>query len=467
MDIITKEIAKALLIVVAYAFLFLLGQRIRKRFSYKPEISRKFIHFTGGLIALFFPYIFKWHWTVLALSLGFCFILLALKQKKHLGSLFDIERKTGGAIYFPIAIYLIFFMAHNKPAFYFVSILVMTVSDTLAALIGGRYGRVKFDVQGSLKSLEGSIVFFFITFLCIHLPLLLLTSIDRLDGVIIAFIISILVTAFEAISSRGLDNLVVPIGTYFILMKMTNLPHAGVIKSLYILLGIIILTVSFSFWLRLFTISGLIALMLLDYAAFALGDFYWFLPLLLAQIYYYLLMRNFVAYEGIEKVKRQQVSVIFSLGILPAVLIFKANASGGDMFFYLPYLTSITSQMAIVSNYFFLNYLSKPFKTESLFRKHRKLLEVICILSATLLIAALPILLSLRKYLADTYWIATHLILLVMTGTWVAYMLNFAMNKYYRQVKEDIFEYIRRLIAAAVAVGLVFMLLLIYLGTRY
>jgi phytol kinase len=447
---------------VAYGLIFLLGQRIRKRVADKPEISRKFIHFSGGLLSLSFPFYFKWHWTVLALALGFCLILLVLKQKKHLGSLFDIERKTGGAIYFPLAIYLIFLMAHNKPVFYFISILVMTVSDALAALIGGRYGKLKFNVQGSLKSLEGSVVFFFITFLCIHLPLLLLTSLNRLDSVIIAFIISVLVTSFEAISSRGLDNLVVPFGTYFILMKMTNLPHAGVVKSLYILLVVIILTVSFSFWLRLFTISGLIALMLLNYAAFALCNFYWFLPLLLAQIYYYLLMRNFTAYEGIEKVKKQQVSVIFSLGLLPTLFIFIANARGGDMFFYLSYLTSITAQMAIASNYFFLNYLSKPLKTRGFFKKHRKLLEIICTLSATLLIAALPVLLSFRKYLADSYWVISHMILIIMIGTWGAYMLNFAMNKYYRQVKEDIFEYIRRLIAVAVAAGLVLIMQMLY-----
>jgi len=362
-----------------------------------------------------------------------------------------VERKSYGGIYYPIAIYLIFLMASNRPVIYFTSILVMTVSDTLAALVGGKYGAIKFDAEGNLKSLEGSVVFFFVTFLCIHLPLLLMMNIARVDSVLIAFIIAVLVTGFEAISLSGSDNLIVPFGTYFLLSKMTRLPHSAIVDSLYFLLGAIVITIVLSFRLRLFKPSGVIAMMLLNYAALSLCNIYWFLPLLLAQVFYYFLMRIFVYYEGIEKVRGYQVKVVFYLGIIPTILIFSANATPKHINFYLPYLASITAQMAIISNYFFAKYVSRPFKAEIFFKQHRKILEITCSLIATLCIALVPIMLYRKTFLFNSF-------IIVMAGTWVAYTLNFMMNKCCLGVKDDSFEYRRRFVSAALGVACVFLL---------
>ncbi len=451
---IEKEIITALIFGVVYILIFLIGEAVRKRIPTQPEISRKAVHLLGGLTAMSFPYFIASHWTILALALSFCSIVIITKRKGLLKSVHGVERKSYGSIYYPIAIYLIFLMASNRPVIYFTSILVMTVSDTLAALVGGKYGAIKFDSEGNIKSLEGSVVFFFATFLCIHLPLLLVTDIARIDSVLIAFITALLITGFEAISLSGSDNLIVPFGTYFILSKMTRLPHSAVVESLFFLLGIVVITIVLSFRLRLFKLSGLIAMMLLNYAALSLCNVYWFLPLLLSQIFYYFLMNIFVHYEGIEKVRGYQVKVIFYLGIIPTILIFAANASLKHMSFYLPYLASITAQMAIISNYFFSQYVSRPFKAEVFFKHHRKMLEITCSLVVTLCVAVIPIMLYKKTFHLNS-------ILIVITGTWVAYTLNFMMNKYYRGVKDDIFEYRRRFVSAALGVGCVFLLQMI------
>ena len=454
---IQKEIIVALIFAVVYIFIFLIGETVRKRLSRQFEISRKIVHLLGGFVALSFPYVVSSHWTVLVLAVSFCLIVIITKRKGLLKSVHGVERRSYGGIYYPLAIYLIFLMSSNRPVIYFTSILVMTVSDTLAALVGGKYGTIKFDVEGNLKSLEGSVVFFFVTFLCIHLPLLLATDIARIDSVLIAFIIAVLVTGFEAISLSGSDNLIVPFGTYFILTKMTQLPHTAIMQSLYFLIGAIIITVVLFIRLRLFKLSGLIAMMLLNYAALSLCNIYWFLPLLLAQVFYYFLMRIFVHYEGVEKVRGYQVKVIFYLGIIPTFLIFAANAAGKQVPFYLPYLASITAQMAIISNYFFSKYVSRPFKAEVFFKHHRKILEFTCSLVATLCVAVIPIMLYKKTS-------PLHSTLIVMAGTWIAYTLNFMMNKYYRGVKDDIFEYRRRFVSASLGVACVFLLQKIIAG---
>jgi phytol kinase len=326
----------------------------------------------------------------------------------------------------------------------------MAVSDAMAALVGGKYGVIKFDVEGNVKSLEGSLAFFFATFLCIHLPLLLLTDIGRAESVLIACIIALLVTGFEAISLSGSDNIVVPFGTYFILAKFINQPLPVVVWQMEILLMLIAAGLIMYIRPRLLKTSGLIAVIMLNYAALSLCNYYWFLPLFLAQAMYYLLIFSFVHYEGAEKVASYQVKVLLYIGVIPTLFLFLANTHKDHLYFYLPYLTSITAQLAIIGNYF-AQYVSRPIEADTYLKHHRKILEIACSAAATLFIAGMPI------YFYKTHHRVNSLIV-VMIGTWGAYILNFMMNKYYRGIKDDIFEYRRRFVSAAIGVALVFFL---------
>ncbi|MDD5195578.1 MAG: hypothetical protein PHQ96_07910 [Candidatus Omnitrophica bacterium] len=474
---IQKEAITALIVAGIYLFIFLIGEAVRRLIPSNTEISRKAVHLLGGLTALSFPYLFVSHWSVLILSLAFCAIVFLAKRKGILKSVHDVKRKSHGVIYYPLAIYLIFLLSSTKPVIYFIAILVMTVSDAMAALVGGKYGVIKFDVEGNLKSLEGSMAFFFASFLCIHLPLLLLTGIGRIESVLIAFIIALLVTGFEAISLSGSDNIIVPLGTYFILAKLITKPLNVVIWQAEILLILIAAGLIMFIRPRLFKASGLIAMVMLNYAALSLCNYYWFMPLFLAQIMYYLLILIFVRYEGLEKVASFQVKVLLYIGIIPTFLLFVANAQKDHMRLYLPYLTSITAQLAIIGNYF-VDYLSHPLKADKIFpmdewragrrpagriaryhgfypggssKHHRKILEIIYSTVTSIFIAGLPI------YFYKTNRRFNSLIVVII-GTWIAYILNFMINKYYRGVKDDIFEYHRRFASAALASACVFLL---------
>lgn len=447
---IQREIVTALVVAGVYLLIFLVGETVKRLIPANTEISRKAVHLLSGLTALTFPYLFTSQWTVLALSVSFCAIVLITKRKGILKSIHDVERKSHGGIYYPAAVYLIFLLSSTKPVIYCIAILVMTVSDTMAALVGGKYGVIKFDVEGNLKSLEGSLAFFFVTFLCIHLPLLLLTDIGRAESVLIACIIALLVTGFEAISLSGSDNIIVPFGTYFLLAKLIDKPLNVVIWQLEILLILIAAGAIMFIRPRLLKTSGLIAMIMLNYAALSLCNYYWFLPLFLAQIMYYLLILSFAHYEGKEKIASFQVKVLLYIGIIPTIFLFLANTHKGHMFYYLPYLASITAQLAIIGNYF-AQYVSRPIEADNFLKHHRKILEIICSVAATLFIAGMPIYFYKAQHKVNS-------LIVVMIGTWVAYILNFMMNKYYRGVKDDIFEYRRRFVSAAIGVALVFLL---------
>lgn len=340
-----KQALVASLYSVLFLFNFFLAEKIRKHLAKFQEISRKVVHITSGLIALTFPYYIHSHWIVLGLVTAFTLLMIETKQRSLLKSVHEVGRKSYGTLYFPLAIYLIYLLARDTPAIYFISILVMTVSDAFAALIGKKYGTIKFEIEGNIKSLEGSITFFFLTFLCILLPLLLMTDIGKLEVILISFIISSILTGFEAISPSGSDNIIVPFGTCFLLIKMVYLPLPLIIEDLYLLLATIVLTAPIS----LFRPSGLIGMTLINYSALALKDFNWFFPLYLGELLVFL-----IAIFTYSKQEREKFPfrVLFYLGVIPTTLIFIANMAKNESIIFIPYLVSIVSQIPLSFSYY-------------------------------------------------------------------------------------------------------------------
>jgi hypothetical protein len=260
-----------------------------------------------------------------------------------------------------------------------------------------------------------------------------------------------LVTGFEAISLSGSDNIIVPFTTYFILAKFIDQPLNVVVWQTELLLILIAIGIIMYIPLRLSKASGLIVMIILNYAALSLCSFHWFLPLFLSQILYYLLILSFVHYEGKEKVASFQVKVLLYIGIIPAIFLFIASTHKSRMYVYLPYLTSITAQLAIICNYYFANYISSPLKADNYLKHHGKVLGIFCSIIATFFIAGMPI------YFYKTNHRLNSLII-VAVGTWVAYVLNFTMNNYYRSVKDSIFDYRWRFVSATIGVACVFLL---------
>lgn len=350
-----KEIFTIFVVTGALLIVLGIGESIRRIFPFRPEFSRKSVHFLSGLIALSFPSLIHSHWFVLLLAGGFSSVVLVAKRKGFLKSIHDVERRSFGAVYFPFAVYVLFLLSHDKPLLYFVSILVLAVSDSLAALLGERYGRITYEVAGTKKSLEGSMVFFFSTFLCTHLSLLFMTQTDSLSNVLIAIVIALLVTGFEAISTNGTDNIVIPFCTYYFLGKMLNQPLCFIFKDLCMLLVMVGIMASLLKMTRLFKPSALIAMALVNYAAWALCDFFWLLPLLLSQLMLILVV-GYSVHRIAEKVRAQQIKVLLYTFLIPAIMIFATNTIGGRYILYFPYVTSIVAQVAVIF-YFFMSIM--------------------------------------------------------------------------------------------------------------
>ena len=193
----------------------------RRASAPSAELTRKAVHVGMGLIALTLPWLFSARWPVLALCAGLGAAFVALKQfgrRSDLGAaMHDVNRASLGDLYFALSVAALWVLAAGDRLLFVVPVLVLTLGDAVAALVGVRYGRTRFDGRATGKSAEGSAALFVVTFVSVHLPLTLSGRVGALEGILIAATMAVAITLLEAVAWRGLDNVFVPIGAFLLL----------------------------------------------------------------------------------------------------------------------------------------------------------------------------------------------------------------------------------------------------------
>ncbi|HWM94969.1 MAG TPA: hypothetical protein VN493_29715 [Thermoanaerobaculia bacterium] len=310
----------------------------------KPEHTRKLVHTGGGIACLFFPFLVQSPWTVLAMALPLNVLFVLGGKMGFLKSLHGIQRKSRGAEYYPLAVFLTFVMTQGRPWLYLPAVLVLAVADAFAALIGSRYGVVRYEVEEEHKSLEGSLVFLVLAFLAIHLPILLMTDLPRPVCVLAAILVAALVTGFEAISLQGADNLFIPIAVVVILGKITTKPLSEVAFQNLSLLAMC-LVVGLAVWkLHSFNVGGAITFLLFAYGTWSLGNWYWALPVFLGYAVYLLLRSRFTPREHLTGVR---VRTMTRALLPPFAMLILANGLRDPAPWFAPYLAALAAVVAI------------------------------------------------------------------------------------------------------------------------
>jgi hypothetical protein len=273
---------------------------------------------------------------VLAASMSGLFALGA--RFGFLPSLHSVERRTRGSEYYPIAVFLLFLVARDRPAIYLAAVLVLAVADAFAAMVGMRYGRIRYQVEEGAKSLEGSLVFLLIAFLAIHLPLLLMTDLERGHAVLSALLVATLVTAFEAISLSGADNLFIPIAVAIGLDKITSKPMAEAVYQNLSLAAVAFTCALAARTTRCFNAGAALVIILFTYGAWALGSWLWSVPVLVLLALAALRLRAVPGEVGGHKVRATAAA------LLPPFLFLAAgNALGGQDALFGPYLAALAA----------------------------------------------------------------------------------------------------------------------------
>lgn len=109
---------------------------LHKKTNIKSETIRKFIHVCVGLVVSICPFIFKSNIQLILLSLLFIGLNSITIKFNLFQSINSTSRKSLGTIFFPFSILILSFFFWEKPISLILSVLVMTLADPLATIIG-------------------------------------------------------------------------------------------------------------------------------------------------------------------------------------------------------------------------------------------------------------------------------------------------------------------------------------------
>ena len=212
----------ALIVVYVYvAIIFVVAELVLKT---RPEVSRKFLHIMVGNMIFAMPF-FSDPWVMVwFLTLPITIVLFFLTEYSPIkieNSVTESGHALGLFFYAGIWTILIAIFATIAPAkdlkFFIwivaLAIVPMVYGDGFAALIGQKFGRVKYTVFGGTKSLEGSLTMFVITTVMSVFVWMVFSSIGCVMpefNIVYIIVISAVATVCEAISYGGIDNLTVP-----------------------------------------------------------------------------------------------------------------------------------------------------------------------------------------------------------------------------------------------------------------
>lgn len=218
-----------------------------RRASLRPETSRKLIHLSLGLYCLTFPFLFAQAWEVAltcALAIG-VFALARGRLRATLGAgLHAVARRSYGEVYFAVAVAFLFVLRSGSSVasslgdlLYLLPIAILTVSDAAAALIGVRFGHVRFKVADGTKTCEGVAAFILSAWLLADLGLTAFTELSAIDVMMVSAVVALVSASIEALSGRGLDNLLIPLGVYALLANVVPDGHVNWTTACTLLVG--------------------------------------------------------------------------------------------------------------------------------------------------------------------------------------------------------------------------------------
>ncbi len=230
-----------LIAFLLYLYIFLtisIPLYLKKKERISKFTARKAVHLSAGLIVLFVPFLSAPYGRFLAILISGSFAIMVYKSEKNskikLFSEFyeaigeEAEEKLNRSylqgpfhycvsITFLISLFAIIGFWEDQIYLPIAGILIMIISDTLASVVGKKYGKIKinFSWTGTTRSLEGSLVFLVTAFLLSFFSFYVFGFLDKTLSIESVFLYSVVTaivsTLIELVSPSTWDDLTVPI----------------------------------------------------------------------------------------------------------------------------------------------------------------------------------------------------------------------------------------------------------------
>lgn len=233
------------------------------------EASRKLVHILLSNWILLALAVYRSAWS--ACILPACFIVLnTISYRRGLFSAIEREEdNTPGTVWYAVSLFLLCLGGYSlgKPWIAACGMLAMGYGDGLGALVGKRWGRLRFPEPYAAKSLEGMLTVAAFSGLAVGAAC---AAYVRDPGFALRAAVSCAVpaAAVELFTPRGLDNLTLPLSVSGMVYLLDRFPG---LWPAFACLGVTLLVLLAAYYLRAITFSGLCSAAILGEALFLAG----------------------------------------------------------------------------------------------------------------------------------------------------------------------------------------------------
>ena len=212
-----------ILMVLCYGYILsiiFVSGKMDKFLNISQKASRKFLHAMIGNLPFIIPFFTENIYPVLVAAPFIAVTLFASPYSpfesvnKRLKGLADITEEGHhlGLVFYAVSYTFLALFFASKPYVIAAGILPMAYGDSLASIVGERYGRRRYRLFAD-KSLEGSVAMFFGSFFSFTLSLVFFSVLYQFsvyETIFPALAAAVVATLVESISPMGFDNLTVP-----------------------------------------------------------------------------------------------------------------------------------------------------------------------------------------------------------------------------------------------------------------
>ncbi len=259
MQVIFPTIIDLIVLAIAYCYVFAvigIGELLRRIRNYSPSLTRKLIHLGAGFSVFTVPF-YTHAWTAIIVAISFVMLIFLASPKspvKSLRTMFSVMAREGdylsGHIWGPFlyaisisTLVAIFTLVPSLTQFFILPAMALTamyLGDGLAPIIGAKYGKHRYTIGNSTRSVEGSLVVFLASILGALFCFFFfdwfasggITTYDICQMVIFTLVCGTAATLIEGVSPSGADNITVPILTTLVIFCVAIIIHPSLLASI-------------------------------------------------------------------------------------------------------------------------------------------------------------------------------------------------------------------------------------------
>jgi uncharacterized protein (TIGR00297 family) len=208
---LSTELSLSILALLGIAVTLFMLEKAYRKFHWNNLVTRKFVHVLIGFLVCLVAFISPSAMPIIVVAAVFLVINFFAVRKNKLKSI-HVDRISYGTVYYPLSVLILSLWLYNSDKILFIlSVLLLSVADTVASLIGRKFGRNHFILIGEKKSMMGALAMLISAVLILSAGLIIGYRIIYYQALLYAVCLAIPIAAIELLSTRGSDNLLVPL----------------------------------------------------------------------------------------------------------------------------------------------------------------------------------------------------------------------------------------------------------------